>query len=804
MASQRLPANTTALIERRERFFRAARIFLALGLLTLALEGYLLFVAGERLARAGWAGYLRIPPNDPLSVAVSCVVDAVCRSVMPKALPFSPWLPVAGFGLFAVAAAVAYGRGASQRPSKLPGAARFREDWADLTKGISYLGVKDGKVLRYPRDLRFRHTLIVGSTGAGKTSRLIRPMLAYTAKEGRSAVILDLKYPDTSLLSMVQYFEKQGHEVMLYLPYDPRSPRLPLLKGAEDPEIARALAEVIIPVKEKGSVTTYYENIERELVFWLIHLEAKGRGSLGHIRYQCQLGAKSLRDYLSRNAADAQTALGFFFSLSERDQASIVAGLVGKLGVFSDPLLDRATSYGENEIDLRKIAQKPTVFYLGIPHDKLQDRGGQLFLQLFKRYLDSVLIEESKERGRVKVPVEVYLDEFTNLGYLPRMSDNLSTMRSRGVAYVLALQSIAQGLERYEEEELESIMANCNTWILLPGLSDRDAERFSEALGYASAYVETEGQHDPHLLDFSRPWSSFSHSYRLNRVPLLSPEEIGGLPEGHVVLRFSVGDPLVAQAPRIDEAANGGAGIPKELQRLAREVVAIERQLDALRAVSENFAAEYVISRYLTASEEGTEAAAAVAAEEPKARLMAWVEESLARGGGIKVHRNPENGQVTKISIRPPAGLLPKEAAEWQRAQWVKVEKGGTVVGLVGSALEDFLAAHADLVEYADALSRIKEWLEANGYRVLDHPLYRPGEEPVGKYQERRLVLHQNVLAELGIPMEKARRFGREVRLQNRRGFFEFVLDLSEWYRALQRDKEPPKESEGGGREEED
>jgi type IV secretion system protein VirD4 len=797
MAATRIPVDTTGLIEARERRFRIARALFALALLVFLLGGgYILYGAGARLEQAGWGKYLGVRGSSPFDTAIACIGNGGCLAVLPKAFPMPLWWPLTAATLFALGALFTYASAAALRPQKLPGAARFRENWRELTKGISYLGVKEGQVLRYPKDLRFRHTLIIGSTGAGKTSRLIRPMLAYTALEGRSAVIFDLKYPDTALLSMVQYAESKGLKVMLYLPYDPRSPRLPLLRGAEDPEIARALAEVIIPVKEKAGVTTYYENIERELVFWLIHLEAMGKGSLGHIRYQCQLGAKSLRDYIKRNAEDAEKALGFFFGLSERDQASIVAGLVGKLGVFGDELLDRATSYGDNELDLRQIAREPTVFYLGIPHDKLQDRGGQLFLQLLKRYLDSVLIEESKERGRVKVPVEVYLDEFTNLGYLPRMSDNLSTMRSRGVAYVLALQSLSQGLERYEEEELESIMANCNTWIILPGLGDKDSERFSEAIGYGSMYLKTEGELEPHWLDFQRPWGSFSQNYRLQQVPLISPEELRALPAGQVVLRFSTGDPLIAEAPRIDEAASGGRGIPKELRNVAREVMALEAKLEPLTAISNEFAAEYVISKYLSPISGEEEAPLGAPTEEPKAKLMAWVEESLLRGAQVKVHRNPAGQNITKITIYPPAGLAPKEAAEWERAKWVKLEKGGTAISLVGSALEAFLASHPQLVEYADAVARVQDWLEANGYRVLDHPLYRPGEDPVGRYQGKRLALHQDVLAELGLSVEDLRRFTREVRLQNRRGFLELDLDIGEWYRRVKGNV--PSGEEGG------
>jgi hypothetical protein len=225
--------------------------------------------------------------------------------------------------------------------------------------------------------------------------------------------------------------------------------------------------------------------------------------------------------------------------------------------------------------------------------------------------------------------------------------------------------------------------------------------------------------------------------------------------------------------------------------------MALEAKLEPLTAISNEFAAEYVISKYLSPISTEEEAPLGAPTEEPKAKLMAWVEESLLRGAQVKVHRNPAGRNITKITIYPPAGLAPKEAAEWERAKWVKLEKGGTAISLVGSALETFLASHPQLVEYADAVARVQEWLEANGYRVLDHPLYRPGEEPVGRYQGKRLALHQDILAELGLSAEDLRRFAREVRLQNRRGFLELDLDIGEWYRRAKGNV--PSEEEGGG-----
>lgn len=774
-----------ALVRAQARAALGQRI-MALGLVLLFLwAGYLVYLAHLLLQHPAWAAYLgtRSAPD----ALVVCLGKGPCREVLlslPRVLhhPVPVW---AGFVLSLVtflAGFFTYLAARRVRPTKLPGQAKLREDLSEFYHGISYLGVKNGRLLRYPGDLRFRHTLIIGTTGAGKTSRLFRPMLAFSALEGRSAVVVDLKYPDVGLLGLLPVWESFGRDVIVLLPYDSRSPRIPLLKGAEDDRIAQKLAEVIIPYQEREDVTSYYKHIERDFLQRLIQLEARtGRGSLGNIRYICQQGPDFLRNYVQTHAPDFERFFGYFFAMSKADQAKLVGGMVGKLSVFADPLVDRFTSFGPGEVDLSVIAHKPTLVYLGIPQERLQDAGGQLLLQLFKRYLDWKLLEESSETGSLKVPVEIYLDEFTNLGFLPRMSDNLSTMRSRRVAYILALQSYAQGLERYREEELESILANCNTHIIFPtALHDLDAERVSKALGRTSAYMESEGETSPHFLDTTAWWPRYSENRRLTELPLLAPEEMRNLDPSTLIIRPSVGDPFIVQAPRFDEAVSQ-PGIPGELKELAEHVLRVEETYRDLVEISTQMAADYITSPYLIplTAGESEERPEALGLASGKEQLFSWVLESIKHGARIKVHRNPNHpDRITKLSIYPPGGLPPEEARTWEKAKWVKLEQGKSVVSLTNQPLEEFLRQYRDVVEYAEFLKRLEEWVDANAPKLQGHPLYQEGTEPVGRFRPPYVVVPEDVLASMGIDRERIKRLGRPARWENRRGYVEVPLSL--------------------------
>lgn len=794
---QRPIEDTTALILQARRAQDAARRMAILGTLLLVATplGAMVWAMAEML-KVGWGAYLRLPAEGIVLDALSaCLYNGPCRGGLFKtlgALPVPFWALFAPGVLLLGWALIRYISASHQTPTKLPGAAQFRQNWRkDLTGGISYMGVKEGVQLSYRGDARFKHTFILGSTGAGKTSRVIRPMIATAALEGRSSVVWDLKYPDPALLSSLEIYRQMGYRVMAYLPYEPNSPRIPLLRGAQDPNIARNLAEVIIPVGEKESKATYYINIERQLLATLIYIEAQETGSLGEIARQCQRGFKSLQRHIDSKAQDRAETLGFFFDLADSMKSSMTAGLAGLLSPFNDPMLARSTSFGpivegqrQEELDLSILAKEPSLWYLGIPQRYIMGGAGQIFLQLLKRYLDRILLEESERNGGpLKVPVEIYLDEFTNLGYLPYMPDVLSTMRSRRVAYTLALQSFAQGLERYEEEALESILGNCNTWILFGyGLSDVDAERVSRALGKSTVYEMGHSVSTPHLLDFQRMFPSYGQNSRLAESMLLSPEELRGLPEGVGVVRFAAGDPIVADFPRLDQikkvkgpiaqAARIAQGIDERLKGLERHL----RQMGLDEEAVVRGVATYILGDALLQYREDEELAQKKETP-PETIFVEWICRELPKAEDYKTHYDPEKRRLTKVSFRPAGGLFPEVAGQWEKMQWIKRERGREIMSLVQDGLRIVEEKAPGLFEGMRVYHQVKAWVEAHQKQIEGHPSYQPGGEPVARLRGNSLLVSAAVLARIGIGEEEVARLGGDrTRVQGRRGYFEIPL----------------------------
>ena len=81
--------------------------------------------------------------------------------------------------------------------------------------------------------------------------------------------------------------------------------------------------------------------------------------------------------------------------------------------------------------------------------------------------------------GRLPVRTEIFLDEFCNIHpAIPSMETALTISRSRGIRYVLAVQSYSQLCGVYGSAA-ETIAANCSTWIALNISKD---ETFREKL----------------------------------------------------------------------------------------------------------------------------------------------------------------------------------------------------------------------------------------------------------------------------------------------------------------------------------
>jgi type IV secretion system protein VirD4 len=522
----------------------------------------------------GWTRTANVSPQaDLFTFGFRCIFTAPdCEKVftpsftqrIPNYMLYSPLLGFIGLILFRILSI--------PRPEKDPGEARWATpkdmsayigERPEDTSRYGYLGLLEGKtkaVIRLPENARCAHTLIIGGTGAGKTTRYVNPNLLMDARDGASAVVFDLKYPDprSGFLETINYFKAWGRNVYPFTPFDPDSVRIPLLAGVQTIQDAIGVAEAFRPFGEAEGGAEFYKNNERQLLAGLfLAVSQEPNPSLKRVFELLGGGSAALQKYLKEKPI-VRNFLATLLELRADQMTGICTGLMGDLLAFTNPNLNRATSMGPGDtLDLEKICDAPSFLYIGIPQEEIQGGQGQVLLRLIKRMIDRAILSAcSKNNGRLKTHLNLYLDEFPSFGPLPNIAENLATMRSRRVAFHIAMQNLAQGQAVYGKEEFAGMINNnFAQMVVFPrSLRLEDATYFAELFGEMTVTeVSTNFMSDGGIVNNPIGSKKRSKSTKLATRFLLSAEAMRTFPDGWAVIE-TIGAPTAKVfMPRLDQ-----------------------------------------------------------------------------------------------------------------------------------------------------------------------------------------------------------------------------------------------------------
>lgn len=517
------------------RYTILAIIFLCLAVLVLVFSITTAIkissITFQLLAEAGWQAAVGGKAN--FIYWFKCMANDACTSAFNKV-----WLQIAirylylpiAFLLFIILASVFRILGQPSNKSKSPGGARWskkpdlkRNYLTKLALGdpqntanpfMGYLGLlRDGKMLRIRRELRCSHMLVIGGTGARKTSGYHKPNMVVDAIDGNCCIVFDLKWPDpkSGFAEMINLFHLQKYEVQLFLPFEQRSQHLPILAGGHDKQNAYDIAEMIVP-DNNYAAGEFYRLQERDVLTGLIlAITRQGIYQLNEILKLLRLGTEAVREYIFKHPdEEVKGFFGSFFQLDLPTRAGVFSGLTAKLRLFDNPFLAAHTSPATTEqrnINLGNIGIKKTFTYIGIPQDKLEGSMGKSLLQLVKRALDlSIANNAKKNGGSLPIHLAYYLDEFPNLGKLPRVTTSFATDRSRNISYHVTLQNRAQGEEVYGPTTFASMFRNNFQHVLFfPKFIMFDETAFlSEQLGQMTVVDTSHSRSRTHMFEKSR------------------------------------------------------------------------------------------------------------------------------------------------------------------------------------------------------------------------------------------------------------------------------------------------------------
>ena len=201
---------------------------------------------------------------------------------------------------------------------------------------------------------------------------------------------------------------------------------------------------------------------------------------------------------------------------SDKTRGSYLSSTFDKISMFSDLSLCALTS--SNEIEFGSMGEKPVALFLQIPDEKetRHTLASMVILQAYKE-----LVNKANSYPSLSLPRPVYflLDEFGNLPKIHKLEQMVTVGRSRNIWLDLVIQSYSQLSKVYDEKSADIIKSNCNIQVWIGSTDLKSAEEFSKRCGNYSIVQRSVGYQSAKADDISSNSS-------VKERPLIYPSEL--------------------------------------------------------------------------------------------------------------------------------------------------------------------------------------------------------------------------------------------------------------------------------------
>ncbi len=158
---------------------------------------------------------------------------------------------------------------------------------------------------------------------------------------------------------------------------------------------------------------------------------------------------------------------------------SILISCGARLAPFDIAELRELTSYDEMELDMLGDQRTAMFVIISDTDDTFNFIVAVMYSQLFNLLCDRA---DDVHGGRLPYHVRLLLDEFANIGQIPKFDKLIATIRSREISASIILQSQSQ-LKTIYKDASETILGNCDSMLFLGGKESTTLKEISETLG---------------------------------------------------------------------------------------------------------------------------------------------------------------------------------------------------------------------------------------------------------------------------------------------------------------------------------
>ena len=345
---------------------------------------------------------------------------------------------------------------------------------------------------KQPKYARNKNILVIGGSGSGKTRFFVKPNLMQMHS---SYVVTDPK--GTVLVECGKLLQRGGYRIKVLNTINfKKSMRYnPFAYLRSEKDILKLVNTIIANTKGDGEKSGEDFWMKSERLFYC--------ALIGYIWYEAPEAEKNFTTLLEMiNASEAreddpefQSPVDLMFErLEEKDpehfavrqykkfllsagktRSSILISCGARLAPFDIRELRELMETDEMELDT--IGDRKTALFVIISDtdDTFNFVVSILYTQLFNLLCDKA---DDVYGGRLPVHVRCLLDEFANIGQIPKFEKLIATIRSREISASIILQ-----LKAIYKDNADTIVGNCDTTLFLGGKEKTTLKEMSELLG---------------------------------------------------------------------------------------------------------------------------------------------------------------------------------------------------------------------------------------------------------------------------------------------------------------------------------
>ena len=374
---------------------------------------------------------------------------------------------------------------------------------------------------KQPKYARNKNILVIGGSGSGKTRFFVKPSLMQMHS---SYVVTDPK--GTVLIECGKLLQRGGYQIKVLntINFKKSMKYNPFAYLRSEKDILKLVNTIIANTKGDGEKSGEDFWVKAEKLYYT--------ALIGYIWYEAPDEEKNFTTLLEMiNASEAreddedfQNPVDLMFErLEEKDPEhfavkqykkyklaagktakSILISCGARLAPFDIKELRELMETDEMELDT--IGDRKTALFVIISDtdDTFNFVVSILYTQLFNLLCDKA---DDEYGGRLPVHVRCLLDEFANIGQIPKFEKLIATIRSREISASIILQSQSQ-LKAIYKDNADTIVGNCDTTLFLGGKEKTTLKEISEILGKETIdsfnTSETRGRELSHGLNYQK------------------------------------------------------------------------------------------------------------------------------------------------------------------------------------------------------------------------------------------------------------------------------------------------------------